>query len=243
MTWRQTRGGYELLFNRDELTTRGPESAPAIGERGGIATLAPTDGDHGGTWITVNELGVSACLLNGYFLGSGAPPPHPTSRGLLVRELGGALSVRAAIEHLECTDLARYSAFVMVLAEPTRPVAGYEWDGSRRTLVLDADRHLPLVSSGVAPDSARAERKRIFAELVRDGLTSEALRAFHASHGSTGPNAATPCMHRADAGTRSSTRVLVTMDAVRMFHTPGAPCQTPESPGLELPRETSTAPA
>ena len=63
---REGEAGYTLLFNRDELRTRGPEIAPSETRTdSGVRYVAPTDSDAGGTWIAANEHGVSVALLNG----------------------------------------------------------------------------------------------------------------------------------------------------------------------------------
>ena len=59
--------GYRLWFNRDELRSRGPEVPPRVEQTPeGMRYIAPSDSDAGGTWIAVNELGITVCLLNGY---------------------------------------------------------------------------------------------------------------------------------------------------------------------------------
>ncbi len=76
VSWRAARDGYDLFFNRDELHTRAPELPPALSERDGVRFLAPRDGDHGGTWLAVNEHGLTVCLLNDY-----ANPWRPAAGG------------------------------------------------------------------------------------------------------------------------------------------------------------------
>ena len=76
--------GYDLLFNRDESLTRGPELGPEPSRQGGTTFLAPRDSDQGGTWLAVNDHGLTVCLLNGYVPSRGQAPPSWRSRGLLV---------------------------------------------------------------------------------------------------------------------------------------------------------------
>ena len=66
VSWRVSREGYDLFFNRDELNTRAPEVAPAIGQSEGVAFLAPRDGTSGGTWLLANDRGLTLGLLNDY---------------------------------------------------------------------------------------------------------------------------------------------------------------------------------
>jgi hypothetical protein len=43
------------------------------------------------------------------------------------------------------------------------------------------------------------------------------------------------CLHRAEASTRSLTRIEVTPHRVRLIHTPGPPCATAPLPAISLP--------
>ena len=65
-TWIAEEDGYELFFNRDELLTRGRERPPKNRVSGGVRYVAPSDSDSGGTWIGVNDRGVTLCILNYY---------------------------------------------------------------------------------------------------------------------------------------------------------------------------------
>src|SRR5713226_3305855 len=117
VTWIHDEEGYQLFFSRDEKGTRKQATSPRFAAQDGIRFLAPVDGDFGGTWIGVNEFGVSTCLLNGANLtGPGAAiqtndelpraahvhPPlqavFPKSRGFLLVDLITAPSVTAVCE-------------------------------------------------------------------------------------------------------------------------------------------------
>ena len=81
-SWLIEADGYELFCNRDESKMRQPAAPPALRERLSVKFLAPADGDFGGSWISVNEFGLSLCLLN--FYPAVTQHASPTSRGLLV---------------------------------------------------------------------------------------------------------------------------------------------------------------
>src|SRR3982751_1081178 len=66
VSWIRTREGYQLLCNRDERHTRRPAQAPTVREDQGVQFIAPIDGDEGGSWIGVNQFGLTLCLLNRY---------------------------------------------------------------------------------------------------------------------------------------------------------------------------------
>ena len=73
LSWAPLPGGYALAMNRDEQFHRAAGLPPGVREIEGVAVLCPTDGEAGGSWITVNA--------------------SPVSRGLLVLELAGAASI------------------------------------------------------------------------------------------------------------------------------------------------------
>jgi hypothetical protein len=250
MTWLREPGGYQVFFNRDERRTRRPARPPAGSSREGVRYLAPADGDFGGTWLAVNELGVTLALLNGY-LGADDRPAEPgagfISRGLLASALAGSRSVGAALERLEAPQrtglggaggLARYRSFLLVLLEPDRPAALATWSGGRLTVERSIDQLQPLVSSSFDTAAVREERQRLFAaqEPVPGRPPEERHLAFHASHRpSRGPYS--PCMHRPEARTVSFSHVRVSPGEVVFAYAPDSPCRArPADPPATLPR-------
>ena len=99
LSWLPDRAGqgYALWFNRDELHTRAPELAPReLRTADGIAWLAPTDPDSGGTWLAVNQFGVTAALLNDY--DTGWTPPSGRARESRGRLVPATMSATRAAE-------------------------------------------------------------------------------------------------------------------------------------------------
>ncbi len=235
LTWLHTEDGFELAFNRDEKRTRGPELAAAQSTADGVRFLAPRDADFGGTWITVNEHGVAVALLNAYTETLGSIRSDRLSRGGLVLSLAGAPSVGDVFARAKATELERYEPFVLTAFEAGETVRVERWDGLELHSLADAEP--PLISSGVALDRVREHRTALFAAMAEGAETtgSELLSAFHASHAG-GPSELSPCMHREDAQTKSSCRVVVSEREVRMIHTPGPPCTTRPSAPLALDR-------
>lgn len=66
VTWLIDAEGYTVFFNRDELKTRSHARPPTIRKQNGVNFIAPLDLDGGGTWIGVNEFGVTCSVLNNY---------------------------------------------------------------------------------------------------------------------------------------------------------------------------------
>ena len=139
--------------NRDEKRTRGRAFAPAIRECGGVRYVAPVDSDFGGTWIAVNEFGVSVCLLNGDAGTQNAFPSPRRSRGLLLRELAWETTGADCLLSLKQLDLSPYAPFVLLILEPDRPAILAEWNRERLPWIRPPPRcrspHLPSIRRGV----------------------------------------------------------------------------------------------
>ena len=230
-SWLIHGDGFELFFNRDESVRRGPAEAPRRARWGGVEVLAPRDSDAGGTWIGANAHGLVLGLLNGREFGPAAGAPR--SRGLLVQELLDAAEPAEVWERLTRSSLAPYRAFSLLVLAPSCGPRVAVWDGTR----LGAnDPVLPLCSSSLDGGRAQLECAAVFGRSVTARRpTREELVRFHASHEPTrGPWS--PCMHRAEARTVSATEVRVGSERVSMRYAPGAPCETPYGPWIELER-------
>lgn len=225
VTWVHQDGGYHLLCNRDEKLTRGPAFAPAVFMRGGIRYIAPVDSDCGGTWLTVNELGLSLCLLNGEAPVRQVRPIR--SRGLLLPELAWTESSAECCLRIQHLDLRQFSPFTLLVMEPGCPAAVARWNGADLAIDASADSQMPLASSSYDAARVRDFRRQEFARLAaRAGRIDPALLYwFHTDHGSS-PSAYTPCMHRHDAETVSFSWVVVTRDEIRFLYSPAAPCRS-----------------
>ena len=91
--------GYQLLCNRDERRTRRPASAPQLLTRNNVRFVAPIDGDFGGTWLAVNEFGLSLVLLN-----RAPSSAAKLSRGLLPMNLIPAQTLTELRDNISMTE-------------------------------------------------------------------------------------------------------------------------------------------
>lgn len=224
VSWIHENGGYQLLCNRDEKRTRKPAVPPQLQTRNDTRYIAPSDGDHGGTWIAANERGMSLCLLNGTpnaerFL-------HSRSRGHLIPELIAAQTLWEVCERIANPNLACYAPFTLIGLEPSSPATLIEWDGIETAIVPYADHYMPVTSSSFDPDAVRQRRKAEFARLSKayGRITPDLLFFFHENHGPH-PDAYSTCMHRPDAETVSFSWVQVTPTNIDFLYSPAAPCQ------------------
>jgi Transport and Golgi organisation 2 len=228
VSWVHQPEGYHLLCNRDEKRTRGAAFAPQVMERNGVRYIAPIDPDHGGTWLSANEFGLSVCLLNG--TADVEPRDLRRSRGLLLRELAWAPGADECALWLRHLDLTPFAPFSILILEPGRSGILAEWNGGELTVDPAGDSHMPLTSSSYDAAGVRRARLNEFARRVGaiHPFDPALLYWFHSSHG-TAPDAYSTCMHREDAETVSFSWVVVSMQAVRFLYSPGAPCQSKPS--------------
>lgn len=228
---------YTLYFNRDEQRSRATGRPPRVVQVGGVRALAPEDAEAGGTWIGVNELGVTVCLLN---RGPDQPGPlrhvpqgRATSRGLLVASLLDAASAPEVRHRVDAMDLSRFQPFTLIAIEPGHPAILMGWDGNDVTRRLVERPGLIATSSSLDGGTVRASRGWLFARVpAPDDCT---LRDLHRSH-LPAAGASSICMHRGDAETVSACRVDVRTGEVSIAYTPGAPCRGADATILRLAR-------
>lgn len=217
MTWRRSGAAYDIFFNRDEQRVRAPACAP---RRFGTAPrryLAPIDGQGGGTWLAVNEAGLTVGLLN-YYDGQRAPPPcAPRSRGLLVLEQMKWARAAEVREGLARTDLRPYPAFLLVAVDPAEGWLA-RWDGLRLREAPLAPADRPLSTSSFDTDAVLCERRARYQALVGAGEPDlDRLFQFHRDRSPRG-GAYSVWMDRPDAWTVSFSRVQVEPGGIRYHY-------------------------
>src|SRR3954468_2612896 len=140
VTWERSPEGYRLFCNRDERRTRKPGLSPRRFIRNGLKCVAPVDGDFGGSWIGVNEPGLTVCVLNGIDQRS---PERALSRGQLVIEALGCKSLQEIRDMLRRTKLQAYRSFTL-LGLPARGEArAFVWNGLSVTELRNGDQLQP----------------------------------------------------------------------------------------------------
>ena len=235
VSWLHSSDGYDLLCNRDEKHTRTTAIPPKVDSRGAVRFIAPIDRDFGGTWLSVNELGVTVCVLNGPT--PAALPVNAASRGTLVLDVAAAPSIQAVHACLAAKNLTHFAPFTLVALEPRRPSLICEWTGERLSISENGDAQMPLASSSVDYKEVRRRRTQEFSRRAAGGVRDATLLwDFHRSHG-VSPSANSTCMHRRDAATVSFSWVSIHGDDVRFFYTPAAPCQWAPGETVVLPRK------
>ncbi len=224
VTWVRRPDGYDFLCNRDERVTRLPATGPEVRELRGLRYVAPADGDFGGTWISVNELGVTLCLLNAYGDETPEPPEGWTSRGLLLADLADSEDAQDARRRILDRDLTVFRPFVLVVCTPHRTPTQVRWTG--RSLEFDGAVQPPIVSSGGDESAAREARREQLEGLLRTARRPNLalLEGFHRSH-EPERGALSVCVHAAEARTVSLSVVSVRDAMIAFRYEAGSPCE------------------
>ncbi|MFT5807763.1 MAG: hypothetical protein ACI9LG_002056 [Moritella dasanensis] len=150
VSWLLANDGYQVFFNRDEQKGRALAHSPKYFNDVGVKYLMPVDPVGGGSWIAMNQAGLSICLLNYY---QQKPPGKKLiSRGLLVKSLVSNTSLTKIRSALKTLPLQRYAAFTLLvfpshLTAQTGCIYAVRWDGNELTTVTAVS---PMVSSSVA---------------------------------------------------------------------------------------------
>ncbi|MDX2319319.1 MAG: NRDE family protein [Moritella sp.] len=150
VSWLLASDGYQIFFNRDEQKGRALAQSPKYFNDLGVKYLMPVDPVGGGSWIAINQAGLSICLLNYYQqqpLGKDL-----ISRGLLVKSLVSNTSLTKIRSALKKLSLQRYAAFTLLvfpshLNKQTGDVYAVRWNGHELTTITAVS---PMVSSSVA---------------------------------------------------------------------------------------------
>ena len=223
MTWFTKDDGYELFFNRDERLSRRRAELPTIQNDNGVEYISPTDSDAGGTWIAVNQYGVTVCLLNHYQFEQIATYKNWISRGEIVRAFSVTTDVDAAEHAFKKVDLDDYRAFRMFIIDHQGCNVLFVWDG--HSARIERNVSTPKSSSSVDSKNVKSKRKKLFADLnLVESKQSKDYINYHASHL---PNKSkdSVCMHREDAKTVSLSHVVVSSEGVSFAYADGSPCE------------------
>lgn len=243
VTWERQVDGYVLLCNRDERDSRRAASGPRIAELRQTSFIAPVDGDHGGSWIGVNEFGLALCLLNRYGDPNVESQQDYTSRGLLLTDLLDCRLARNVTTRLAGIPLQCYRPFSLLVLSITEPACLVEWNGHALEINTNVEDRVPLTSTSLNEPEIAIGRRRQF-EQLKTGVaevTPELLYQFHRSHVPE-QGAYSVCMHRDGAATVSLSVVTVNKESVELAYRPGPPCEDAAAEVVSLTRAGGISP-
>lgn len=226
--------GYLLGMNRDENRARIAALPPRIQVLGERYVVYPSE-PAGGTWISVNDAGVTLALVNWYAIQERVTGAA-ISRGTIIQSAAAVTSPLVLEAIMQGLPLARMNPFRLIgfFLEERRIV---EWRWDCRALVQRTHRWLPQqwISSGFDEPGAQKTRSRVFRQARAQSSfgTRAWLRRLHASH-TPEPGAYSTCVHRHDARSVSYTEVLVRNARQEITYRDGSPCETKQSTTITL---------
>src|SRR5262245_17599967 len=225
ITFVARRSGYALGMNRDEKLARVTALPPARHRLGARTALFPSE-PNGGTWIGVNDAGVTLALINWYSVST-----HVTgqtiSRGEIVKSSLATDSPSMTDGVLGNLHLSQVNPFRLIgVFLHQKAVIEWRWNLHQLERLDHRWQTNTWISSGFDEPGAQQIRSRIFRSALRQSSAQSIdwLRRLHRSHQpEIGPYSI--CMHRDDAKTVSYTEVIVTASRATMRYQPGPPCR------------------
>ncbi|REG79432.1 NRDE family protein [Marinomonas pollencensis] len=235
VSWLLHEEGYQLFFNRDEQKHRALALPPQHLSLSGVSVLMPIDPVANGSWISVNEFGLTLCLLNNYQ--GQVPSGQLISRGQLVKRLSSEANIKTLTAAFDTLELSRFAPFTLLAFDPQltrseQKVMAFEWNGLQAAVFPEWS---PRFSSGVDLKSVQQARGQAYKDCIEQGESCSRLLALHKSHDSEQLHHSF-CMHREDAHTVSFTHVEVTPYEHSMSYLGGAPCENLTTAALALQR-------
>jgi hypothetical protein len=224
VTFIARKNGYALGMNRDEKLARVKALPPARHVLNARAAVFPSE-PGGGTWIGVNDAGVTFALINWYSV-QARVSANAISRGDVVKSSLAAHSPATIDRALGGLSLARINPFRLIGAfSASNSVVEWRWNLQRLERLEHPWQTNIWISSGYDEPGAQQTRAKTFGKALRQKSAGRMdwLRRLHRSHGpERGPYST--CMHREDAVTVSYTEVIVAHNTATMAYVPGRPC-------------------
>ncbi len=195
----------------------------------------PLDPVANGTWIGVNDAGLTVTLLNVYPGGKiGKKKGRRRSRGLVVRELLACGSLGEVRRELKRMEAEWYPPFC-VLAVDAEELVSLRWDGRATEHSVHKLNEAPFlyVSSGLGDEKVIGPRRELFEEMLLAAAPGDLAVQQDRFHGHLWPKhpELSVCMARADARTVSVTTVEVIGGQARLWYhgaPPDEPCDDVE---------------
>ena len=229
VTFLARKRGYALAMNRDEKRARPKGLPPCERKIGGHRVVYPSE-PGGGTWISVNDSGMTLALINWYSVGR-CPAARAISRGDIIPSISSAQCPHQVDVALAKLALRRIKPFRLVGIFPgPRTIVEWRWDLTELGRQEHQWRNQQWISSGFDEPTAQQLRSRTFERFLAQvsAGTPGWLRRLHSSHcPESGPFST--CMHRDDAATVSFTQIVVSPAAASLQHVCGAPCANPHA--------------
>lgn len=225
VTFTPHRRGYALAMNRDEKLSRVRGLPPAKKLINGRAVLSPSE-PGGGTWIALNDCGVTFALINWYSI-TIRVKENAISRGKVVNATSAATTPEIVDLALRKLPLSQINPFRVIGFFPgNNKIYEWRWDLKRLVSTKHPWKAQQWISSGFDEATAQRTRSQAFRQALKQKTAGRLdwLRRRHRSHSpQSGPFST--CMHRDDAATVSYTEVTVAPNKCLMRYHDGSPCR------------------
>lgn len=224
VTFIARKRGYLLGMNRDEKRLRPEGLPPRQSFKNGRTVICPSE-PGGGSWISLNDGGVTFALINWYSVGA-AVAENPVSRGNVVRAVAAETSAQCAFNVICQLALPQMNPFRLIGIFPAQEqVCEWRWDLNTLVCWKHDWESQQWISSGHDEITAQSVRTQTFRTALNQRTSGSAawLRRLHRSHGPA-PGPFSICMHRADAATVSYTEIIATSQRAKMNYYQSAPC-------------------
>lgn len=233
---------YFLSMNRDEARTRSHADPPQTGLSGMTRYIHPIDGDKGGTWIGVNQYGISLSIMNWH---SAQQPDGNNnefiSRGWIIPNLMDSVDLGDCDRQLHQLSLAKTKPFRMLAVQPSPlRIVEWLWDMNELRMKKQPTKRSIWTSSGWKPHHVHNTRKRIFENFWKhhDEVSIDNIEVLHATQlPAPGPLAIS--MSHPKAMSVSNTIVEVSPEKAVMHYLDGFPAKSKNWYQTEIKREAA----
>ena len=218
VSWAKRPNGYTLFFNRDESRERPDGLPPEVSASNNVQFVCPRDPVGGGTWLLVNEYGLTLGLLNYYEAQVDYQPQDPKSRGDLPIRLAESKSLKEVESSLHETDLTPYPPFHLLAVARDSTASMITWGGTSTAIHHPGLDDLPISTSSFETSDVLQARRALFRENTLPYLDSDdALKRFHSSK-EPAPDTYAVLMTRDIAKTVSVTQVNVSENRASLIY-------------------------
>lgn len=234
VSWCIQEDGYTLFFNRDESRNRELAIPPSIGSSNTRRYICPRDPQGGGTWLLVNDHGLTIALLNYYEAETSYQPADPKSRGVLPLRFSECTTLSDAKSAALKEEFEPYPPLHLLVVDSTGSALRMTWDGKQKNISYPTFDDLPISTSSFKTDEvilARKAQLKVALESQVNRIT--ALEQFHSSELPL-PTTHAALMTRPDARTVSICRVEIRKQMVSLaYRARAADDATLESPVIQ----------
>jgi hypothetical protein len=218
--------GFRLCCNRDERRERPTASPPIVQTFGCGRAMFPVDPISQGTWVAVNDAGLTMALLNRSTDSIDLRDSKPrVSRGRIIPALLACGSVDEALEHCSKLDAASFDGFRLLMVQNALAIIMTSDARALTHEVTNLSRPMMWTSSSLGDAVVEGPRRKLFDRLFDEdrGTWLPAQRRFHRHRWRRHPEISV-MMERRDARTVSRTAIDVRSHVITLTYRPvGSP--------------------